>query len=191
MTKIDLGDLLQDSGAILKGHFKLTSGRHSDTYFEKFRILERPDVLSALCTEIATNFAQSDISLVVGPTTGGIIIACEVARQLGVEARYVESVDGIKSLRRNATIPLDTRVLVVDDVLTTGRSVMEVVDLMREMQANVVAVGVLISRAEKPIDFGAPIYAAYTVEATSYAPDEVPDWLNEIPISKPGTRVER
>lgn len=184
---MDLGQLLEDSGAILRGHFLLTSGRHSDTYFEKFRVLEQPRVLSALCQEIA--LAHTGIDLVAGPTTGGIIIAHEVARQLGCDAVYVESEDGKKTLRRGKTLPTGAKVLVVDDVLTTGRSVFEVIDVIRECGAEPVGVAVLIDRAETPPGFGVPLMAAYKVNATSYAPDAVPAELAAIPISKPGTRT--
>jgi orotate phosphoribosyltransferase len=186
---VDLSSLLESSGAVLKGHFLLTSGRHSDTYFEKFRVLERPEVLSSLCAEIAENFRDKGIEVVAGPTTGGIIIAFEVARQLGLPALYVETEDGQKTLRRGAAVPEGARVLVVDDVLTTGLSVQETIGAIKSRGANVEGVGVLIDRAAKPIDLGCAFFAAYVVEAESYAPEEVPDWLAAIPLSKPGTRT--
>lgn len=184
----DLGTVLEESGAILKGHFLLTSGRHSDTYFEKFRVLEQPHVLSALCAEIAEAFKDHSIDLVAGPTTGGIIIAFEVARQMGLKSLYVETVDGAKTLRRGAEVPAGARILVVDDVLTTGLSVKETIDALEARDGKVVGVGVLIDRSPQPIDFGAPCHSAYKVEAESYAPDEVPGWLAALPITKPGTR---
>lgn len=187
-TSSELVNLLESSGAILRGHFLLTSGRHSDVYFEKFRVLERPDVLSALCSEIASHFRKSKFDLVAGPTTGGIIIAFEVARQMGNPAVYVESENGKKKLRRGASIAADTRVLVVDDVLTTGTSLFEVLEVLKEHGAVAAGVGVLIDRSETPLDFGCELFAAYKVDAKSYASDEVPDWLASIPISKPGTR---
>ena len=193
-STLDLGALLEESGAILHGHFLLTSGRHSDVYFEKFRVLERPDVLSALCAEIADHFKsevsnlKSRIDLVAGTTTGGIIIAFEVARQMGLPALYVESEDGRKKLRRGATIPPGARVLVVDDVLTTGTSIREVIELVRNLSGEPTGVGVLIDRSEEPPDFGCPLHAAYRIEAKSFAPDEVPGWLAAIPTQKPGTR---
>ncbi|MBS1711432.1 MAG: orotate phosphoribosyltransferase [Armatimonadetes bacterium] len=184
-----LEQLLEESGAILRGHFKLTSGRHSDVYFEKFRVLENPAALSALCREIADRFAgQADI--VAGPTTGGIIIAFEVARQMGVSAIYVESEDGVKTLRRNAVIPAGSRVLVVDDVLTTGLSVQETMDAVSRFGGTVAGVGVLIDRSSQSLDFGVPFFAAYQVQAQSWAQDEVPDWLSAIPVAKPGTRSQ-
>ncbi|MCH7946109.1 MAG: orotate phosphoribosyltransferase, partial [Armatimonadetes bacterium] len=126
-SSVDLGPLLEESGAVLRGHFLLTSGRHSDVYIEKFRLLTRPRVLSALCKEIAAHFAGARIDLVAGPTTGGIIIAFEVARQMGVAAAYVEAVAGVKTLRRGQKIAEGAKVLVVDDVLTTGLSVNETI----------------------------------------------------------------
>lgn len=184
-----LEQLLKESGAILTGHFKLTSGRHSNVYFEKFRVLENPAALSALCGEIAGRFAgQADI--VAGPTTGGIIIAFEVARQMGVSAIYVESEDGVKTLRRNAVIPAGARVLVVDDVLTTGLSVQETMDAVSRFGGRVAGVGVLIDRSSQTLDFGVPFFAAYQVQAQSWAEDEVPDWLSAIPVTKPGTRSQ-
>ncbi|KAA0224890.1 orotate phosphoribosyltransferase [Fimbriimonadia bacterium ATM] len=184
----DLLKLMEESGAVLKGHFLLTSGRHSDTYFEKFRILERPDVLSEVCGSIADRFRDSGAELVVGPTTGGIIIAFEVARRLGLPALYVERADGKRVLRRGAKLSAGTRALVVDDVFTTGTSVREVVELIRDAGAEVCGVAVLVDRSETPPDFGVPFYSAVRVEAVSYAPDEVPEWLAAIPITKPGTR---
>jgi orotate phosphoribosyltransferase len=185
---MDLSQLLEDSGAILRGHFVLTSGRHSDVYFEKFRVLERPDVLSALAAEIAREFADASFDFVAGPTTGGIIIAFEVARQMGLPAVYIETENGLKTLRRGKTLNPGSVGLIVDDVLTTGTS-------LRESQAAIIAAGgivggygVLIDRAPDSLDLGAPLYAAYRVDADSYAADEVPEWLQKIPVQKPGTR---
>ncbi|HLK14624.1 MAG TPA: orotate phosphoribosyltransferase [Fimbriimonadaceae bacterium] len=185
---VDLGKLLEESGAILKGHFLLASGRHSDVYFEKFRILEQPHVLSALCAEVAVHFADAGIELVAGPTTGGIIIAFEVGRQMGLPTRYAETVDGVKKLRRNAYVAPGTRVLIVDDVLTTGMSVLEAAEAVKAHGAVIAGIAVLIDRS---VDFdpGVPFFAAYRVEAETYAPQEVPEWLARIPATKPGTRA--
>lgn len=187
-SKVDLGRLLVDSGAVLKGHFLLSSGRHSDVYFEKFRILTQPKVLSALCADIAERFSGAGIDLVAGPTTGGIIIAFEVARQMDVPAIYVEDENGTKTLRRGQTVPSGAKVLVVDDVLTTGLSVRETITAVAQAGGTVAGVGVLIDRSQSATDFGAPLHAAYRVDAESWAPNEVPEWLAKIPITKPGTR---
>lgn len=187
MTQIDLGKLLEESGAILKGHFVLTSGRHSDVYFEKFRVLEQPKALTALCTEIAEHFA-GQVDIVAGPTTGGIIIAFEVARQMGLQAVYIESEQGVKMLRRGAAIPSQARVLVVDDVLTTGLSLKETIQVVEREGAKAVGAAALIDRVTAEIDLGCPLFSAYKVEAQTWAPDELPDWLEQIPVQKPGTR---
>lgn len=185
---LDLGKLLIDKGALLKGHFVLTSGRHSDTYFEKFRVLEEPSVLCVLCAKIAAHFRDKGIEAVAGPTTGGIILAFEVARQMGLPAVYIETENDEKTLRRGKTLKIGQRILVVDDVLTTGRSLVESKQAIVRAGGVVSGYGVLIDRSEKPLDLGGPIFAAYRVSATSYAPNEVPEWLNQIPVTKPGTR---
>lgn len=187
MIDPELQQLLEDTGAILKGHFLLSSGRHSDVYVEKFRAIERPEVLTRLCGKIADEF-RGEIDVVAGPTTGGIIIAFEVARQLGCQALYVEAEDGVKKLRRGGTVAAGARVLVVDDVLTMGTSVKEVVDLLKGYDVDLRGVAVLIDRSENPIDFGAKFFAAHRVSATSYPADDLPAWLAEIPVTKPGTR---
>ena len=184
----DIGRLLQESGAILNGHFKLSSGRHSDTYFEKFRLLERPEILSGICSEIADHFSSFEIDLVAGPTTGGIIIAFEVARRMNKAAIYIEREAGKRVLRRGAEVAEGARVLVVDDVLTTGTSVVEVLELLRSCGARIAGVGVLVDRSENAIDFGAPFFAAGKVEAASYSDDELPEWLAKIPVTEPGSR---
>lgn len=187
-TTVDLEKLLDESGAVLHGHFVLTSGRHSDVYFEKFRVLEQPKVLSALCAEIAEHY-RDQVDVVAGPTTGGIIIAFEVARQLSVSAVYVESEQGVKMLRRNARIAPGARVLVVDDVLTTGLSVRETIAVVQREGAQVVGTAAIIDRSNGDLDFGCPHYSAYTVQAQSWPPDELPEHLKNQPIQKPGTRA--
>ena len=186
---MDLGALLESSGAILHGHFVLTSGRHSEVYFEKFRVLERPDVLSALCAEIAQHHDAADFDAVAGPTTGGIIIAFEVARLMGLPAVYIESEAGRKTLRRGKVLSSGSRLLIVDDVLTTGTSLAESRDAIVAAGGEVGAFAVLIDRSTEDLGLGAPLFSAYRVEAQSYAEDDLPGWLAAIPATKPGTRV--
>ena len=188
ISSAELGSLLEDSGALLKGHFVLSSGRHSDIYIEKFRLFNRPDVLSALCTQLKEELKGMEFDVVAGPVTAGIIMAFEMGRQLGIEALYVESSDGIKTLRRGQTIQPDAKVLVVDDVLTTGLSIRETIAVVRRFSGKVEAVGTLIDRTEKPVDFGVPAVSAFKVEAKSWPADQLPDELAAIPAKKPGTR---
>ncbi len=187
MTNID--ETLESIGAVLRGHFVLSSGRHSDVYFEKFRVLERPDVLADLCEKIAARAFPKRIDRVAGPLTGGILVAYEVARQLQVPGLYIENEGGRKTLRRGAKLTPGERVLVVDDVLTTGLSLGESVAAVREAGGDPILCAVLLDRWEGPTRIEPEVFAAHQVQATSFAPDEVPDWLAAIPVRKPGTRV--
>ena len=186
----DLKTLITDCGAVLHGHFRLASGRHSDVYVEKFRVLERPWVLAQVAGAIADHFRLFKPDVIVGPSTGGIIVAYEVARQIGVPAVYMELEDGKRKLRRGGRIEPGTRALLVDDVLTTGISLLEVLEVIRNCGATPIGVGVLIDRAAQYPDYGCELFAASRFEATSYAEDDIPDWLAEIPLTTPGTRAK-
>ncbi len=186
---VDLIALLESCGAVLRGHFRLASGRHSDVYVEKFRILERPTVLEAAVARIIRHLDGIQPTLVVGPSTGGMIVAYEAARQLGLAAAYVELVDGKRTLRRNGHIAPDARVLLVDDVLTTGTSLVETAEVVHAAGATLIGVGVLIDRSEACPDFGCPVVSACRFDARSYAEDDLPDWLAAIPLTTPGTRA--
>lgn len=169
----DLEQLLIDRGAILKGHFQLASGRHADTYIEKFRILQWPDVTEAMCKRIAAAF-EGKANVVAGPTTGGIILAYETARQLGLPSIIAERrEDGPgREFRRGFQLGTDDRVLVVDDVLTTGGSVREVLAAVRERGAQVVGVGMLVDRTGGKADFGVPFFACLSVDVASWDASE-------------------
>lgn len=189
-TTGNLKAVIEACGAVLYGHFRLTSGRHSDTYIEKFRVLERPEVLATVCQAIADHFRSAKPNVVAGPSTGGMIVAYEVARQLGLHAIYVETdANGQRLLRRNGKIDPGSRVLLVDDVLTTGLSLREVQPVIAGEGAELIGVGVLIDRSEGELDFGCELYAASRFEAKTYAEDEVPPDLAAVPIKAPGTRA--
>lgn len=167
-----LREELERRGAMLEGHFQLASGRHADLYIEKFRILQWPDVTGELCAEMAERFAHAGANIVAGPTTGGVILAFEVARRMGLTAIIAERKDegDGREFRRGFQLGAGDRVLVVDDVLTTGGSVRDTVDAVRERGAEVVGVGVMVNRGASP-DFGAPLFACLNVEVASWDPD--------------------
>lgn len=123
MTQEEIQDILRKTHSLLEGHFILTSGAHSPQYIEKFRILEQPKYTEILCKAIADEFRNERVSVVVGPMTGGIILAYEVGKQLGVKAIFTERVDGKMQFRRGFVLSPDDRVLIVEDVITTGGSV--------------------------------------------------------------------
>ncbi len=179
---------LEEIGAVLQGHFLLTSGRHSALYFEKFRLLERPDRLMPMVAQLLEPLREYRIEAVVGPTLGGVIVAYECARQLGVPAFYAEREGEARAFRRGSELPPNGSILVVDDVLTTGTSIREVLELLERLQVKVCAVGVLIDRSEPTPDFGVPLYSALRIPAESYAPEACPLCEQGIPLVKRGSR---
>lgn len=190
-VQAELKKLIEEAGAVRYGHFVLASLRHSDVYVEKFRVLERPELLASIAGSIAQHFAECEPDLIVGPATGGILVAYEVARQLGRPAVYVEAENKQKVLRRGASIPAGSKVLLVDDVLTTGISLRETLQVISDQGATVIGIGVLIDRSEQELDFPCELFAATRFEASTYAPDEVPEWLQAVPITTPGTRASQ
>jgi orotate phosphoribosyltransferase len=180
-------EMFRKSGAVLDGHFVLTSGRHSPVYWEKFKVMQYPQYVQQLCGMIADNYRKVPVDLVAGPTTAGIILAFEVARQLGVRAIYAEKADNKTFVfKRGAAISSGDRVLVVDDILTTGGSIREVIAAVTERQGIVTGIGVLVNRSEQTFDFGAPLFGCHRAEAVSYSPEKCPLCAAKIPLVKPG-----
>ncbi len=180
----------KESNALLEGHFKLTSGKHSDIYYEKFMILKQPRLCEKICIELARLFENQKIELVVGPSTGGILIAYEVAKYLGLDSIYAEAGDGGKGrlFKRGFFIKEGTRVLIVDDVLTTGRSIFEVIDLVNSYGANIIGIGEFLDRSGGKVKFDYPFKALATVEANAWDPDDCPLCKKNIPITQRGSR---
>jgi orotate phosphoribosyltransferase len=176
-----------DAGALRKGHFLLASGRHSDEYWEKFWVLQWPQHVQFLCEEIANRFRNDNVEVVLGPTTGGILLAFEVARQLGTRALYAEKEDGVRMLRRGLQLEPGTRTLIVDDILTSGGAVRECLDLAKRHEANVLGASVLVDRSGGTVDLGCRQEPLLTVSAQTFAPDDCPLCAAGIPIKRPGT----
>lgn len=188
LNKEEVVSIFQKTGAMLSGHFKLTSGRHSDRYFQCAKVLQHPDHTGALCRELAARFAGEAVSVVIGPATGGIIVSYETARALGVRGIFTERENGVMSLRRGFSIEPGERVLVVEDVITTGGSVLEVIDVVRSLGGVVVGAGVLVDRSGGKVDLGVRKEALLVTEAISYDPDQCPLCRDGIPAFKPGSR---
>jgi orotate phosphoribosyltransferase len=178
--------LLKEIGALLQGHFLLTSGRHSSSYLEKFRILEHPHHTQRLCARIVGHFRALGPQLVAGPTTGGIILAFEVARQLGVRAVYAEREGEGRVFRRGFHISPGEEVLVVDDIVTTGGSVRQVLEEVRRRGGRPVGVGVLVDRNSEPLDFSVPFFSCFRLPLPSYSAEECPLCRRGEPLTKPG-----
>jgi orotate phosphoribosyltransferase len=166
--------LLKQAGAVLEGHFQLTSGRHAALYIEKFRLLERPAQTEALCRRIAEWARRLHPDLVAGPTTGGIILSYEVARLLGLRGIFAEPAGGRRDFARGFSIAPGERVLIVDDVLTTGASVRDVIEAVRRSRGEPVGVAVLVDRSAGGTDFGIPFFACLTLDLPAYEPGSCP-----------------
>lgn len=184
-------NLLREAGAIKEGHFLLASGRHSNRYIEKFDLLRQPRQTEAVCSGFVQRFADTPFDVVAGPTTGGVILAYEVGRQSGKPAAYAERrSDGEsgREFRRGTTFEPGQRVLVVDDILTTGGSIRETLAALAEHPVEVVGIGVLVDRSGGKVTFGeVPLGALLAVDVETWAADECPLCASEIPLVKPGT----
>lgn len=189
LTNDEALQIFKDAGALLEGHFLLASGYHSAVYLEKFQVLQFPQYVERMCREIADRFANEEVSLVVGPTTGGVLLAYEVAKSLGTRGIFAERGDDGKGrvFRRGFEIREGERVLIVDDILTTGGSVRDTLDAVEAQGGRPVGVGVLADRSGGAVDFGVPLEALLRLNVEKFAPDAVPDWLAAIPLTERGS----
>lgn len=169
MTQDEVLDAFRSAGAVLRGHFRLTSGRHSDTYLQCARVLEDPGLTTRFARAIAGRVMDKDIDLVASPAIGGIIIGFAVAQALGVKFIFSERQEGCMTFRRSFHVPSGARVLVVEDVVTTGGSVAEVVGLVRDAGAVPVAVAALVDRGGAKA-FDVPLEALLALEVESWEP---------------------
>ena len=186
MSDRDARRAFDSAGAFLQGHFVYTSGRHGADYLEKFRILEDPRATTELAGMIAERVRPLQPELVAGPTTGGIILAFEVARQLGVDAVYVERGEtGGRVLRRGFEIVPNSKVLIVDDVVTTGGSLIETQACIANAGGLVIGIGVLADRTAGRVKRDVPFFACLTVDFPSYPAEECPLCAIGIPVAPP------
>jgi orotate phosphoribosyltransferase len=187
-------ELFEGAGALSSGHFLLKSGRHSSRYLEKFAVLQYPSLAVEVGRRLAETLAPHRPTLVVGPTTGGVLLAFETARQLeAVLGRQVRGVfaepleRGVRGLRRGWPIAEDERVVLVDDILTTGASLRETVAAVRAAGPRPLAAAVIVDRSTEPFDDGYPIHALGRIEIESWPPDQCPLCASGEPLVKPGS----
>ncbi|MPM58961.1 Orotate phosphoribosyltransferase [bioreactor metagenome] len=188
LTKEQIIDILKEAGAFLEGHFLLTSGRHSDKYVQCAKVFLDAKYSEPICKEIADHFRDDNVDIVIGPAMGAVQLAYEVGRQLGCRNFFTEREDGKMTLRRGFAVEPGEHVLVVEDVVTTGGSAKEVIEIVKAAGGIVVGVGSVIDRTGGTMDFGVPFRPALSMEVISWAADECPLCRQGLPYVKPGSR---
>lgn len=181
-------DIFKKSGALLSGHFQLTSGLHSDAYFQCALVLQYPEYARRLCETGWQQYRGLEIDCVIAPAVGGIVVGYELARQLGARALFAEREEGVMQLRRGFSLEAGARVVVAEDVVTTGGSVKEVVRLAQARGAHVAGVFAIVDRSGGKADFGVPFTSTVQFSPKVYEPDACPLCRGGRAIEKPGSR---
>lgn len=181
-------EIFKKTGALLEGHFLLTSGRHSNLYFQCAKVLQYPEYTEQLCAIIADHFKNTEIDTVISPAMGGIIVGQEVARLLNKRSIFAEREDKTLTLRRGFTLSEGEKVLVCEDVVTTGGSVFETIEIVKKANAVVAGVGFIVDRSNGKVNFGVPQVSTMRMNVISYTPEECPLCKEGLPVAKPGSR---
>lgn len=188
MKENDILELFKKTDALLSGHFRLSSGLHSGNYFQCALVLQHPEHAEKLCGQLAAYFKGDKPTVVVAPALGGVIVSHETAKALGVKALFTERAEGKMTLRRGFDIKKDDRVLVVEDVITTGLSTGEVLDVVKSKGARIIGVGCIVDRSGKDIDFGVKLKSLVKLNFPTYQEKDCPLCQKGISITKPGSR---
>jgi len=192
LTRDQLLAMFRESNALQRGHFELSSGLHSGHYFQCAQVLQHTKRAATMCRELARRFRATRPTVVIGPAVGGIIVAYEVARALGARALYAERVDAELQVRRGFSVGPTDRVLIVEDVITTGESARKVGELVETMGAKVIGVGVIVDRAGGSVKFPKWKYERlFELDFGNFKPDECPLCKEDVPLSHPGTLRRR
>jgi orotate phosphoribosyltransferase len=181
-------DIYKSTGALLSGHFLLSSGLHSEQYLQSALVLQQPEIATKLCAALAEHFRDLKIESVIAPALGGVFVSHETARALGARAMFAERVNGELTLRRGFTIKPGERVLVVEDVITTGKSTKETIKVVQQAGGTVIAAASLIDRSGGEADIGVPYKALVTLSVPSYTPETCPLCKAGSKPVKPGSR---
>jgi orotate phosphoribosyltransferase len=184
----EIFDIFQKTGALLQGHFLLTSGRHSNVYFQCAKVLQYPEYNEKVCSIIADFFKSFEIDTVISPAIGGIVVGQEVARQLNKRSIFAEREDKALTLRRGFSLSEGEKVLVCEDVVTTGGSVYEVIDIVKNSGAKLVGVGFIVDRSNGKVNFDYPQVSTLKIDATSFLPNDCELCKQGVQLVKPGSR---
>ena len=185
----DFIKIFEETQALMHGHFILSSGLHSDTYFQCAKVLQYPKYLSMFGEILSNHFFHLDIDKVVSPAVGGIVLGTEVGRQLNKKTIFSERSNGKMKLRRGYNINENEKILIIEDVLSTGGSIKEVIDLIDQFKGNVVGVGVIVNRSLSPVFIHDNFFSITSQKAQIFDKDNIPSELQEIPAIKPGSNV--
>lgn len=192
MERDEVLNYFRESGALLEGHFVLTSGLHSPMYLQCARVMMDPVRASKLCEALAgavrNGIGDNTIEFVVSPAMGGVIVGYEMARQLGTEAMFTERMGDKFTFRRGFTLPPGARVLMAEDIVTTGLSSRECIACIEGHGGEVVAASCLVDRSNGAVDLGVPLFALTRIEIPNYPENALPPELAAIPVTKPGSR---
>ena len=189
-TEQEMLTLLQETGAVLDGHFVLSSGKHAGRYIQCAKLLQHPDRAEWVCRALAERAEGiGPIDLVVGPALGGIVVSYELARAFQVRGLFTERWEGKTTLRRGFEIEAGERVLVAEDVVTTGRSTLEVVDLVKANGGEVVGIACIVDRRPAEVELPVPLASVLKLEIPVYEPNDCPLCREGLPVTKPGSRA--
>jgi orotate phosphoribosyltransferase len=188
MTHDEVLNIYQKTGALLSGHFLLSSGLHSEQYLQSALVLQQPDLATRLCAALAAHFKDMKVEAVIAPALGGVFVSHETARALGVRALFAERVHGELTLRRGFTIRPGERVLVVEDVITTGKSTKETMRVVQEFGGVVIGAASLVDRSGGKADLGVPYKSLVTLDVPTYTPEACPMCKAGSTPVKPGSR---
>lgn len=188
-NNVDVLKIFKSTEALLEGHFLLTSGRHSNQYFQCAKVLQYPEYTAEICSIIAEHFKDFEIDTVIAPAMGGMIVGYEVARQLNKRSIFTERENKEMTLRRGFSLAKGEKVLVCEDVITTGGSVKEVIDIVKKFDAQIVGVASIVDRSNGKVDFGFPLFSTLKLDVVSYEPDNCPICKEgKLELIKPGSR---
>jgi orotate phosphoribosyltransferase len=188
LTESEILNIFKKTEALLEGHFLLTSGRHSNVYFQCAKVLQYPEYTTKICQLIVDHFSSYEIDTIIAPAIGGIVVGQEVARQLNKKFIFAEREDKNLMLRRGFSISEGEKILICEDVITTGGSVFEVMGIVEKNNAEVVGVGAIVDRSNGKVNFSHPFFAALQLEAKSFPSEECEICKENIPLVKPGSR---
>jgi orotate phosphoribosyltransferase len=189
MTANDVLDLFRESGGLLEGHFKLSSGLHSDRYLQSALVLQHPDFAEQLGRALGARLAHLDPTVILSPALGGIVIGQEVGRAMHIRAIFAERQDGKLVIRRGFTLAPSDRVVVIEDVITTGLSTRETCDAAEAAGAQVMGAGAIIDRGTDPARLNIPLQALVRMDVAAYPPDACPLCAKGLAVVKPGSRA--